>query len=394
MPEVFTTRFTKPDDSRNHLDLLRGLIDSARGTIHVVISHFSGNAAAASWRDGSSVGADVVPSHFSCDAAVSNTLGEDATISGAFNAAIARGVTVRAIVRCDQRGHGLVVPQDGASELIQPSGCFGNSLHTKLFLFEETIMNDGRDARFVSVIGSFTLTGASARKHQNAVCVEDEVLYTVLQQQWETMKEKGKNKVGLDCEAAMEDPLLVEDCSTTAYSSQKKVSVYLFPFRSGDPIVNTIRKFRGAPNGDERPLARVAMARWTSGRDEIVEAVRDKLKEGVRFWMVLRVDADNGVDPAIYEVFKKLRKKYPDQLELHKSVIGTRNIDVHSKYLTYKGYYGEGEDWERLVWTGSVNWTTSALRSNDEILFKIRDETTYDAFAQNFKDLKDLISVD
>jgi phosphatidylserine/phosphatidylglycerophosphate/cardiolipin synthase-like enzyme len=56
---------------------------------------------------------------------------------------------------------------------------------------------------------------------------------------------------------------------------------------------------------------------------------------------------------------------------------------VHSKYLLVNAdYLGRRQ---RLVWTGSHNYTGPALRGNDEALLKIDDRAVYDAFRANWQ---------
>ncbi len=58
---------------------------------------------------------------------------------------------------------------------------------------------------------------------------------------------------------------------------------------------------------------------------------------------------------------------------------------LHSKYLVIDGYY-DGSANQRYVWTGSYNYTTSALRHNDEALVKIRGHASIvDAYQSNFQ---------
>jgi len=57
---------------------------------------------------------------------------------------------------------------------------------------------------------------------------------------------------------------------------------------------------------------------------------------------------------------------------------------IHSKYLVIDGYY-DGSPNQRLVWTGSYNYTKGALRSNDEALLKIsHHDDIFNAFQTNF----------
>ncbi len=58
---------------------------------------------------------------------------------------------------------------------------------------------------------------------------------------------------------------------------------------------------------------------------------------------------------------------------------------LHSKYLVIDGYY-DGSPNQQLLWTGSYNYTTAALRHNDEALVKIWGHPDiFTAFQTNFQ---------
>ncbi|HEX2690831.1 MAG TPA: phospholipase D-like domain-containing protein [Kofleriaceae bacterium] len=60
---------------------------------------------------------------------------------------------------------------------------------------------------------------------------------------------------------------------------------------------------------------------------------------------------------------------------------------IHSKYLVIDGFYA-GSPNQRLVWTGSYNYTIGALKHNDEALLKIWNHNAiFDAFQSNFQTL-------
>lgn len=60
----------------------------------------------------------------------------------------------------------------------------------------------------------------------------------------------------------------------------------------------------------------------------------------------------------------------------------TERMVVHSKYLLIDGWYYGRRD--KVMWTGSPNYSTPALRSNDEALMKINDDATFEAYWNNY----------
>lgn len=64
----------------------------------------------------------------------------------------------------------------------------------------------------------------------------------------------------------------------------------------------------------------------------------------------------------------------------------TTNSVVHSKYLLIDGKYSGSVN--KVVWTGSHNYSGPALRENDEALLKIDSTTVHDQYVTNFTAVK------
>lgn len=60
----------------------------------------------------------------------------------------------------------------------------------------------------------------------------------------------------------------------------------------------------------------------------------------------------------------------------------TERMVMHSKYLLIDGWYYGRRD--KVLWTGSANYSTPGLRSNDEALLKVNDDATAAAYRGNF----------
>jgi len=70
----------------------------------------------------------------------------------------------------------------------------------------------------------------------------------------------------------------------------------------------------------------------------------------------------------------------------HDSDTNTPNGTVHSKNLMIDGMYAGAR--EKLVFTGSHNWSGPALRDNDETMVRITTDSVYNAFVTNFNDTR------
>ncbi|MFC7911521.1 phospholipase D-like domain-containing protein [Streptomyces nigra] len=60
---------------------------------------------------------------------------------------------------------------------------------------------------------------------------------------------------------------------------------------------------------------------------------------------------------------------------------------VHSKYLLIEGKY-DGTTGQKVLWTGSHNYSGPALTKNDEALLKVDVDTAHDAYVTNFTAVK------
>ncbi|WP_369373103.1 phospholipase D-like domain-containing protein [Streptomyces sp. cg36] len=62
---------------------------------------------------------------------------------------------------------------------------------------------------------------------------------------------------------------------------------------------------------------------------------------------------------------------------------GTPNRIVHSKNVMVDGMYADTV--QKVMWTGSHNWSGPALRDNDEAMLRITTPSVYSAFEANFQ---------
>ncbi|MFD8914729.1 phospholipase D-like domain-containing protein [Streptomyces sp. NPDC059575] len=60
---------------------------------------------------------------------------------------------------------------------------------------------------------------------------------------------------------------------------------------------------------------------------------------------------------------------------------------IHSKYLLIEGKY-DGTTKQKILWTGSHNYSGPALTKNDEALLKVDNDADHDAYVANFNAVK------
>jgi hypothetical protein len=111
---------------------------------------------------------------------------------------------------------------------------------------------------------------------------------------------------------------------------------------------------------------RVAMSFWTTARDYLVDELRRLSTAGCDVAIVANPDTiDDGIRSALAAAFDA------DHLGFL--------AGVHHKYLIVDGGYAGDPD-AHLVWTGSQDFTSAALRDNDELLLRLDSAAFRDRF--------------
>jgi phosphatidylserine/phosphatidylglycerophosphate/cardiolipin synthase-like enzyme len=149
---------------------------------------------------------------------------------------------------------------------------------------------------------------------------------------------------------------------------------YFFPRAEGDTIVNVLDRVKCTNNSK----VRVTMAFFTSGRTSIADKLVSLKHAGCDVAVNMR-KVGKGSDAAIIDLLRSGKVSvglYPDGA----------GSNIHSKYLLIDSQYETNGAYERrkLVWTGSHNYNTNALRDNDETVLRVDDPAVFDAFDNNW----------
>ncbi|MFD3333083.1 phosphatidylserine/phosphatidylglycerophosphate/cardiolipin synthase family protein [Streptomyces sp. NPDC058700] len=171
------------------------------------------------------------------------------------------------------------------------------------------------------------------------------------------------------------------------YAGAGDYKAYFFP-RAGttdetDTVVNTLDNVGctwSDAAGTHRTTVRVAMLKITR------QAVADKLRALAAAGCTVDIvysETDTGTWNALHGQSRLTPRCYQHD---HDSLAGTPNRIVHSKNLMIDGMYAGAR--EKLVFTGSHNWSGPALRDNDETMLRITTPAVYDAFVTNFAQTK------
>jgi len=303
-------------------------------------------------------------------------------IAQAFIDAEKRGVDVRLICGSNHSAVQLMIEQMKPGAVIQcldsegnPGSCHGTRInHNKFILFS----NLGTRGQYVVLQSSANFTVPQARNHNNSVVISgDKELYEAYYNYWKDMSE---NITDLNYYRTVE----------TAMGNK----AYFFPRREansqtgeGDPICDELTQIaeiygyypegsqeslRFIPGEDHRNLEevsiRVAMSLWTNARRGVAYYLAALKKAGAD----VRIHLDSGSTGSVIISI------------LEEADIPLVRLDtIHSKNMLVE--FNLDDKRHYLVYTGSHNFTSPALRSNDEVLLRLSCQDAYRDYLRDWE---------
>lgn len=255
-------------------------------------------------------------------------------------------------------------------------GCITTSttgiMHAKLFTFTDTTDPNGTARTNVSWFGSPNLTDESGTEQfNNAITVYgDPVLFAGLNTYFADLYAKKH----------VNDNDYYDSGSGRGYYLAGAADVYASPEQEGE--TDTIASRLDDLTPDASCKLRIGMKSVTSKRPKLVSLVEDFRKAGCQVWMVVSTDDNGDIDmnQGVYDDFIKAG------VHIH------RISRLHDKFFLAYGKYGS--TYQARVYTGSQNWTGSALTENDEIFVKMAPESAtshplYDGYYAHFNNAYD-----
>lgn len=161
---------------------------------------------------------------------------------------------------------------------------------------------------------------------------------------------------------------------------------YFFPkIRNGkyfgtDPVDDILDQV----TNPEKDTIRLLMATWTPSRSNILEKLASLLNKGAHVEIITSADGAKGMVPALLNLMQK--GAYVRLFEVPTNTKLKKN--VHSKYLLINGYINHTKG--SILATGSENYTSPALKANNETLLVFKDCSFFDAYVANFNTIKNL----
>jgi HKD family nuclease len=243
----------------------------------------------------------------------------------------------------------------------QGAACIGNAgspiMHNKFYLFSST---SGSANVVVQSSANLTVSNATAYWNNAVTLVGNTGLYTAYLDYFDDLAAKAKNS----------------DYYRTVGSGNAKA--YFFPRagsdRTSDTIYNMLNENVTCEGnttvGTETGRTMIRIGMWYFSRNGIAEELRSLADR--KCWIEV--------------VYTTMDADVLGILSGHPRIVLYRisgDHIVHSKYMLIEGTYA-GTRNSKWVMTGSHNYTTAALRENDEALVRIESATIHDQYRSNF----------
>ena len=279
------------------------------------------------------------------------------TIGGIANEVIAarrRKVDVRIVIDGSSYGTRAVKRMRRAGVPVTPcaSSCTshvrGSINHLKLFLIRRGASRD-------VLVTSSNLTGKQRSKlYNDMIRVRDDArLFSYLSAYWRRLRARSWSYGGRYWGNAQR-----------TFTGRSGARAYLFQRTNADPVLRALRGIRSCRG--RRGFVFVSMALFSTSRAAVQRELR-KLR-GRRKRCRVRVL----IGPHVSRPFVSAG--------LARGAV--RQAAIHHKFMLFHARTAAG--WRRVLYTGSHNYTTRALRANDEILLRIRNRTIFNAYVVHF----------
>ncbi len=251
----------------------------------------------------------------------------------------------------------------------QASGGFGclprndtSIMHSKWMTITSAKDASGVMHQNVSWFGSANLTGATGQNSfNNTITVyDDKKLHDSFVVYFDTLKSQRNVKDNF-----------FDQKNGLGYYHSPTATVFASPEKETDFVYDQLN----AVVPGEGCVIRVAQATFHDGRKNLATLLASKKAHKCKVGVVVGHDKAGkpDIDPQVFEI-------------LHDAGITVRSRDnIHSKFVLVHGQIGSKV--QDVVFTGSHNWTSSALELNDEIFVRMADNhALFTAYVKHFND--------
>ncbi len=240
--------------------------------------------------------------------------------------------------------------------------------HNKFVLFSELNTDQGKAANVIFQT-SHNFTVDDSKKIQDAVTLSNEGLYNAYLTYWNDVRAKASGD--------MEDFYYREYNGTT-----DGITAFFFPKRRNGASYgdDTIIEILNNITDPATATIRVGMSDWVVSRINVANKLSDLLSSGAKVEVVVK----DKIDDEVQTVLKNMQTR-----GAFIKIYNISKTNIHSKFLLIEGKY-KGEQCT-IIATGSHNYTTNALRNNNETLLMLKNYSSlYNSYISYYNEMKKL----
>lgn len=245
--------------------------------------------------------------------------------------------------------------------------------HNKFVLFSQLETKSGKVENVIFQT-SHNFTVDDTKKIQDVVILSQKGLYDAYLAYWNDMKAKAENGMKDYYYKEYDNP--VTGLTACFFPKRRDGATY-----GADNIIEIL----DAITEPTTALIRIGMSDWVASRINIVQKLDELLAQGATIEVIVKSKADQ----EILDGLENLRIKGAYVKIYNLTYSNQVKINIHSKFMLIRGEW-KGEQCDLLV-TGSHNFTTNALRYNNEALLILKNHNDFfSTYMKVYDDMKKL----
>ncbi len=245
--------------------------------------------------------------------------------------------------------------------------------HNKFVLFSQLETKSGKVENVIFQT-SHNFTVDDTKKIQDVVILSQKGLYDAYLAYWNDMKAKAENGMKDYYYKEYDNP--VTGLTACFFPKRRDGATY-----GADNIIEIL----DAITEPATALIRIGMSDWVASRINIVQKLDELLAQGATIEVIVKSKADQ----EILDGLENLRIKGAYVKIYNLTYSNQVKINIHSKFMLIRGEW-KGEQCDLLV-TGSHNFTTNALRYNNEALLILKNHNDFfSTYMKVYDDMKKL----
>lgn len=291
-----------------------------------------------------------------------------------------RGVVVKIIVDKSREEsiqmNSMLIPRlssrlSAPSEVVTTVSDAGSTAinHNKFLLVSSAVTSNGKRNNIVFQT-SHNWNISETKKMQDALVLSNEGVYHAFRNYWSQLKQRAAAGMSQFWYEEFQE----EGEGITAFFLPKRRNGSAY---GDDTIIEILNKITTPATA----TIRIGMSDWVKSRINVAEKLLDLRKKGAKVELVVK----SSIDIEVQQVLKELVNA-GGSVKMYNMTQPGQKVNIHAKFMLIEGSWSGAS--AKVLVTGSHNFTTNALRNNNEILLQWVNAPLYDSYVQYFNELK------